>query len=222
MSSSPTLVKICGLRDEAGLQAAINAGADYLGFVFVPNTPRYIAPHDARDLIHDKLERIRPEGRKIVAVMSDPSDRELAEILRVFAPDSIQLHGNETPERVREIGGLFEQRLWKAIGVAGQEDIDCANHYRGYADRLVLDTKTVGGQTGGTGQVFDWSIIKNNEISIPWILSGGLTPQNVREAIMQTKAKTVDVSSGVEREKGVKDTNLIHEFIKNAKHDISS
>lgn len=206
-------VKICGIREEEHLKAAIEAGANYLGFVFVPGTARHITPQDAAALVAAQAERIRPEGRKIVAVMADPDDQELADVLRVLSPDVLQLHGNETRERIREIGGLYDIRIMKAIPVGGREDLETAQHFVGYADMLLFDAKSADGPSGGTGKRFDWELLRDMRITLPWFLSGGLDAENVAEAIRITGAKRVDVSSGVESSRGQKDSELIARFV---------
>lgn len=213
----PVEVKICGIRKASDLKAALDAGADFIGFVFVPDTPRYITPQDAAELLASFSETIRPQGRKIVAVMVDPDDQQVAEVLRTVTPDILQLHGNESRERVREIGSLYDIRIMKALPVASQEDIQKGEEYVGYADMLLFDAKSPDGQNGGTGKTFDWNLLSGITIPLPWFLSGGLTVKNVPEAIRRTGATRIDVSSGVERERGVKDETLIAEFIKAAK-----
>lgn len=217
MSSSPCLVKICGIKDAENLHTALEAGADYIGFVFVPGSPRFIRPADAAVLTRSAAGIIRPAGRKMVAVLSDPTDQDLAEVLATFSPDIIQLHGHETPERVRDIAGIYDLRIMKAIPVATREDTEAAKEYIGYADMLLFDAKVPGGPNGGTGQSFDWTLMRSMHLNIPWFLSGGLNPQNVREAIRISKATRVDVSSGVESSRGQKDPTLIRAFIQAAK-----
>lgn len=222
MSKAPTLVKICGIKDAENLRAALEAGADYIGFVFVPGSPRYITPADAAALTRAAAGIIRPAGRKMVAVLSDPTDQDLAEVLATFSPDIIQLHGHETPERVREIAGIYDLRIMKAIPVATREDTEAAKDYVGYADMLLFDAKVPGGPNGGTGQTFDWTLMRSMFINIPWFLSGGLTPENVQEAIRISHATRVDVSSGVERTRGQKDPELIRAFIDAAKPPVET
>lgn len=215
--SSPVAVKICGIRDEEGLQAALDAGADYIGFVFVKDSVRYISPQNAAALVRGHAQHIRPAGCRIVAVMADPSDQELADVLTHFHPDILQLHGQETPERLRAIAGIYDIRLMKALAVATAEDIAHAQDYVGYADMLLFDAKIPGGPSGGTGQSFDWRLLQGVRVSLPWFLSGGLNAENVAEAIRITNAKRVDVSSGVESVRGQKDPERIKAFIRAAK-----
>lgn len=217
MNTPPVKVKICGIRDAESLLAATDNGADYIGFIFVKNSPRYISPQNALELIREHSERIRPAGRKIVAVMVDPDDQELADVLSVLSPDIVQLHGNESPQRVRDIAGVYDIRLMKALPVSNAKDIAKAQDYVGYADMLLFDAKAEDGQSGGTGKSFDWQLLADQRITLPWFLSGGLDAENVQDAIRITGAKRVDVSSGVESERGVKDPERIAAFLKAAK-----
>ena len=206
-------VKICGLSEPETLRAAVQAGADWIGFVFVEKSPRAITLAAAETLLFG-VGRTTP-----VALLVDPDDELVRAVGRVGFP-VIQLHGTETPERcaaVRELSGA--QDVWKAVGVASAADLVRAETYAGFADRLLLDAKppSEAGLTGGTGEVFDWSLLKDWAAPMPWILAGGLTPENVGEAIKTTGAKAVDVSSGVERARGLKDAQRIEAFIKAAK-----
>lgn len=204
-------VKICGLRDADAVRAAIDAGADFLGFVFYPKSPRNISPGDAA-----KLKALVPAQVKTVAVTVDADDALLDSIIDHLSPDYIQLHGGETPDRARAIRGKYGVGIIKAIAVQSAEDITGAKAYEGCADMLLFDAKPAT-LPGGNGIAFDWALLADAKFSIPWILSGGLTPQNVHNAIAQTGASLVDVSSGVEATPGVKDAALIHAFIKTSK-----
>lgn len=217
MADSPVEVKICGIRDKVHLKAALDAGADYIGFIFVKESVRYISPQDAATLVNALSQEIRPAGRRIVAVLADPTDQELADVLTVLSPDLVQLHGNETPERIREIAGAYDIQLMKALPVENAADIEKAQSYVGYADMLLFDARAADGSYGGTGQIFDWHLLAEAKITLPWFLSGGLTVANVAQAIRITGAKKVDVSSGVETSRGQKDAELIKQFIHVAK-----
>lgn len=222
MADNPVEVKICGIRDKEHLKIALDAGADYIGFIFVKNSVRYITPQDAAKLVDELSQDIRPAGRRIVAVLADPTDQELADVLTVLSPDIVQLHGNETRERIREIAGVYDIRLMKALPVESAGDIEKAQSYVGYADMLLFDAKAADGSSGGTGKSFDWNLLADAKITIPWFLSGGLDAQNVTEAIRITGAKKIDVSSGVESSRGQKDAELIKQFILAAKQPASN
>jgi phosphoribosylanthranilate isomerase len=209
-----TEVKICGLRSEPALDAALASGADYVGFVFYPRSPRNIEPAAARALA------ARARGRaKIVALLVDPDDALLEAVMSNVAPDIVQLHGAETPERVAEIGRRFGKPVMKAVAVASPDDVAGALEYSGHADRILFDAKPLPGETlpGGNGIAFDWRALAGLEGRVDFMLAGGLTPDNVGEAIRLTGARAVDVSSGVESRPGEKDPELIRRFIQAAK-----
>lgn len=213
-----TAVKICGITDEEGLDAALAGGADYIGLVFFPKSPRHLDIARAKQL----RDRVPRNGTcKVVALVVNPADADLAEIIRVVDPDVIQLHGHEPAERVAEIRARFGKPVMKAVPVATTAEVAAA---RGYldpgrlADVVLFDAKPDPGATvpGGNGLTFDWHILAVAEGS-PFALAGGLTPENVAEAIARTKASIVDVSSGVESAPGRKDPELIRRFLHNAK-----
>ena len=211
-----TKVKICGLRDEAGLDAALNAGADYVGFVFFPRSPRNVAPAVARQLAD------RARGRaKTVALLVDPDDQLLEEVVGAVDPDIIQLHGAESPARVGEVAKRFGKPVMKAVAVANADDVSAALSYRGVAERILFDAKPLpsegSGLPGGNGIAFDWQALAGLEDGLDFMLAGGLTPLNVAEAVRLTRAPAVDVSSGVESRPGEKDPDLIRRFISAAK-----
>jgi phosphoribosylanthranilate isomerase len=210
-----TEVKICGLRSEPALDAALAGGADYVGFVFYPRSPRNIEPAAARALA------ARARGRaKIVVLLVDPDDALLDTVLTAVEPDIVQLHGAETPERVTEIGRRFGKPVMKAIAVASPDDLAGALEYSGHADRILFDAKPLpGGEAlpGGNGIPFDWQALAGLKGRVDFMLAGGLTPDNVEEAIRLTGARAVDVSSGVESRPGEKDPDLIRRFIQAAK-----
>jgi phosphoribosylanthranilate isomerase len=209
-------VKICGLRTEAALEAALAAGADYVGLVFCAGSPRNLDLAGARRLA-DKAR-----GRaKIVALLVDPDDKQLQDVVEAAAPDVIQLHGNETPERVGQIAKRFSRPVLKAISVEAANDAEAAFSYAGKADRILFDAKPPRGVAralpGGNGVPFDWEALAGVRGKLDYMLSGGLTPTNVAEAIRLTGATAVDVSSGVERTRGEKDAELIRSFLRAAK-----
>ncbi|WP_036284678.1 phosphoribosylanthranilate isomerase [Methylocystis sp. ATCC 49242] len=204
----PILVKICGLSSPETLLAAIAAGADMAGFVFFEKSPRNIDLETARTLGLIAQERIRK-----VALTVDADDASLAEIVEALAPDMLQLHGRESPQRVRAVKERFGLPVIKAIGVATRDDVEAARAYEGAADILLFDAKPApdAAVPGGAGVTFDWDLLSNISAK-HWMLSGGLDPENVAEALRRTNAPAVDVSSGVERERGVKDVEKIHAF----------
>jgi phosphoribosylanthranilate isomerase len=204
------IVKICGLSTQATLDAALDAGADMVGFVFFPKSPRHIDWATARTLGR------QAEGRaKIVALSVDANDDTLRRIVDALSPDLMQLHGSETPARVKEIGELFARPTMKAIGVATRADLAGAKAYEGVADLLLIDAKPPKGAAlpGGNGRPFDWDLTRDFRSSIPWLLSGGLDPDSVAAAIELSGAGGVDVSSGVESAPGVKDPARIRSFV---------
>ena len=204
------IVKICGLSTSPTLEAALQAGADVVGVVFFPRSPRHVAFEQARPLGAQARRRAR-----IAALSVDADDEELARIVEALAPDILQLHGQETPERVGAIGRRFGCATMKAIGVATPDDLAAAERYDGAADFLLIDAKPPRGAVlpGGNGVPFDWRLVSGFSPRSPWLLSGGLDPGNVGEAIALTGARGVDVSSGVESAPGVKDTDKIAAFV---------
>ncbi len=204
------LVKICGLSAPATLEVALKAGADMVGFVFFPKSQRHIGFEAARAL------GARARGRaRIVALSVDADDALLEDIVAALDPDILQLHGKESPERAAGIGARFGRLTMKAIGVAAPEDLAAAAAYDGAADLLLIDAKTPKGAVlpGGNGLPFDWRLARGFAPKRPWLLSGGLKPDNVGEAIRLTGARGVDVSSGVESAPGVKDELKIAAFV---------
>lgn len=203
------LVKICGLTTPETVEAAAEAGARYLGFVFFPKSPRNISPEAARP-----LAAMAPPGVMKVALTVNPDDALIATVAKLPI-DMIQLHGSETPERVAEVKRLSGLPVMKAIGVADKEDLAKIDLYSPVADQLLIDAKPPkGGEVpGGNGLTFDWRLIANRQWDRPWMLAGGLTPENVGEAAALTGARQVDVSSGVESAPGVKDIPKIRAFL---------
>jgi len=202
-------IKICGLSTRETLEAALDAGADMVGLVFFPKSPRHVSLEAAAALAG--LARGQAE---IVALTVDPDDKSLSEIVEAVAPDYLQLHGRETPERVGEIQRKFGISAIKAIGVAGAEDLALALEH-GQADALLIDAKPPTGALlpGGNGVAFDWRIARGFHPRKPWLLSGGLDAGNVAAAIKLSLTRGVDVSSGVESAPGVKDVARIRAFV---------
>lgn len=207
-------VKICGIKDEAALFAAVEARADLIGFVFYPGSPRYLTPETAAPL----AAYIRGVAGS-VALVVDANDALLEEIATVVNPDMFQLHGRETPARVAEIRHRYGKPVMKAIPVATATDAARALDYIDTADLILFDARPQSGATlpGGNGIPFDWRALDGIGGRVPYMLSGGLTPDNVEEAVRLTGARAVDVSSGVEASPGVKDPELIARFLSAAK-----
>ncbi|MBB4266829.1 phosphoribosylanthranilate isomerase [Roseospira visakhapatnamensis] len=205
----PVEIKICGLTDVEAVDAAVAAGADWLGAVFFPPSPRSVDAAWAAEMF-DAL----PDDVGTVGLFVDPDDAVLDAVLNHVRLDLIQLHGRETPARVDSIRLDFGRPVMKAVGVAGTMDLDTAMLYADHADRLLLDAKPPPGadRPGGHAMPFDWSVLGEWRAPLPWMLAGGLTPDTVTEALRVTGAPGVDVSSGVERTRGVKDPLLIDRF----------
>lgn len=203
-------VKVCGLAMLENVQTAGEAGADFVGFVFHHHSPRNITPKKAVQ----RSEVLSPHVQT-VAVIVDKTDEEIANILYDFRPHYLQLHGNESVARVEEIKDRFHIPVIKAISVSSAEDINLAKTYENSVDMLLFDAKAPFGSVipGGNGTVFDWELLRETKFSVPWFLSGGLNVHNIGRAISVTGATMVDVSSGVERSPGVKDSDKIREFI---------
>ena len=205
-------VKICGLTAPDALRAAVDAGARYVGFVFFPKSPRHLEPAAARDLTSHV-----PVGVAKVALTVDATDAELDRLLDMVPLDMLQLHGKENPARVSEIRSRFGLPVMKAIGVADEADLAAIDLYSDVADQLLIDAKPPKNADlpGGNGLAFDWRLLAGRKYwRRPWMLAGGLTPDNVAEAVRMTGARQVDVSSGVESAPGVKDPALIDAFIR--------
>lgn len=205
----PTEIKICGLSEVESVDAALEAGADLVGFVFFARSPRNIAPERAAAL----AERARGRAT-IVALTVDAGTEALGEIVATVRPDLLQLHGSERPERVEAIRRDTGLPVMKAIGIASAADLDRVRDYP-LAETLLLDAKPPEGATrpGGNGAAFDWKLLKNFRDARPWLLSGGLDAANVAAALAATGAPGVDVSSGVESAPGRKDPAMIRDFI---------
>ena len=209
-------VKICGLSTPETVDAAVAAGADMIGLVFFPKSPRNVSLEQAAIL----ADRARGKTR-IVTLVVDADDALLQEIAARVKPDLIQAHGSESPERIAEIGRLTGKPVIKAIRVKDEADIASAAQFSRVADLILYDAKapeTLGSSLpGGNGHAFDWGLLEG-EKRPAFMLAGGLTPENVAEAIRVTGAPVVDVSSGVETAPGIKDIGLIRKFIEAAKH----
>jgi phosphoribosylanthranilate isomerase len=208
------IVKICGISTAETLAAALDAGADMIGFVFFEKSPRHVSLQTACAL--GALAR----GRAGLAALTVNADDEaLAVIVAALDPDVLQLHGAETPERVAAIKARFGRSVMKAIGVADATDIVAAARYAAVADRILFDAKARPDARlpGGNGIAFDWRLLSGVAVGRPWMLSGGLDAANVAEAITLSGAPGVDVSSGVESAPGVKDAAKIAAFVKNAR-----
>lgn len=206
-----TQVKICGLTEPATLGAAVAAGAELVGFVFFPRSPRNLSFEAAAGLAARVPDRV---GR--VGVFVDPDDGLLSHAIRAGRLTAVQLHGSETPARVADVKRRFGLETWKAASVRTRADIEAAFAFRGAADRLLFDAKAPIGSDlpGGNGLRFDWRLLDGVAVGMPWVLSGGLDAENVAEAIAATGAPLVDVSSGIEDAPGRKSAAKIEAFIK--------
>jgi phosphoribosylanthranilate isomerase len=209
-----TQVKICGLTRASDVAAAVDAGAAYLGFNFFPKSPRYVSLPIAAELALSV-----PEGVAKVALSVDADDAFLDALTATVPLDMLQLHGNEAPERVAEVKARYGLPVMKVVGVATADDLPQLDIYAQVADQLLVDAKPPPGadRPGGNALAFDWHLIAGRRWPIPWMLAGGLTPDNVAEAIALTRARQVDVASGVESAPGIKDEALIKRFIAAAK-----
>ena len=208
----PVKVKICGVRTPAIVNAAAEEGADYVGLIFFANSPRNLSFDQARDLALAARGKVGT-----VAVLLDPDDTLVECVAETVLPDLIQLHGIETPERVAAIKAKTGLPVMKAVGIGDVSDVANAGPFAGSADYVLFDAKADPGAAlpGGNGVAFDWRALRS--YTAPFALSGGLTPDNVAEAIRLTGAVLVDVSSGVERAPGEKDIELVRSFIRAAK-----
>lgn len=207
-------VKICGITSKEAIHAAVEHGASYVGFVFFPPSPRNVTPAMAAD-----LARFAPPNVKKVAVCVNITDDEITKMLREFTPDYLQLHGHETEERVSHIKQTFRIPVIKAIAVRNGDDIARGMRYSNVADMLLFDAKAPESSAlpGGNGLAFDWNLLAGRSFTIPWMLSGGLNAEDLREAVTLSGATIVDVSSSVEMRPGVKSPALIAEFMRSAK-----
>jgi phosphoribosylanthranilate isomerase len=208
-------VKICGLSTPETVEAAVAAGADYLGFVFYPKSPRHVTLAQAAALARPVPPRVRRCG-----LFVDPDDATLTAALGAVDFDILQLHGAEAPERCAAIRERFRRPVMKAIGLASAEDAARAAAWVGSVDLLLFDARpppAPGALPGGNGVAFDWRLLADRSWPVPWMLSGGLNAGNLPEAVRTTRAPAVDVSSGVETGPGIKSVALIREFLSIAK-----
>ncbi len=207
-------VKICGLATPEALDAALDAGADMVGFVFFPPSPRHLTFAAARTI----GARVRGRAEK-VALTVDADDAFLEGIVETLRPDVLQLHGHESPARVASLKKRFGRLVMKAIAVAAADDLAIVDAYAGIADRLLFDARAPREATrpGGLGNAFDWRLLEDLKPGVPFLLSGGLDAANVAEALRITHAPGVDVSSGVERAPGDKDPDKIRAFVRPAR-----
>ena len=212
--TNPVSVKICGLATVDDVHACADAGANYMGLVFFEKSPRNITISAARE-----LALAAPLGLAKVALVVNPSDAELDAITGTVPLDILQLHGRETPERVAEVKARYGLPVMKAVGIADGDDLPKLESYFGVADQILVDAKPPkGGELpGGNGLSFDWRLIAGRRWPCPWMLAGGLTAENVAEAVKMTGAKQVDVSSGVEDATGQKNAELIQKFVQSSR-----
>ena len=207
--TTPARVKICGLRDVAAMQSAVDAGATYVGLVFFPKSPRNVSIAQAA-----LVAKAVPVGVAKVALVVDADDALLDSITAEVPLDVLQLHGSETPARVAAIRARYGLPVMKAVGVADESDVASLDAYAQVADQILVDAKPPKNADlpGGNGLSFDWRLIAGRRWPVPWMLAGGLTPENVAEAIALTGAAQVDVSSGVETSPGIKDPARMSAF----------
>jgi phosphoribosylanthranilate isomerase len=208
------LVKICGLSTRETLDAALVAGADMVGFVFFAPSPRHLSLETARELGRQANGRAAK-----VALSVDADDATLENIIETLQPDLLQLHGKETIARVRDIKAKFSLPVMKVIAVETSADLAVLPGYASVADRILFDARAPKGATrpGGLGAVFDWNVLAKLELDLPYLVSGGLTADNLAEAVRVTRAGGIDVSSGVESAPGIKDPEMIRHFIRAAR-----
>lgn len=204
--------KICGVSDCTAINAAVDGGAAYVGFVFFPRSPRNVTPEQAAELI-----ALMPDDVEAVALAVDPDDALVDAVGAIAGLTMFQLHGSERPNRVKEIKTRTGRRVIKAIKVSNAADLAVADAYFDAADMLLFDSKTPADMKnalpGGNAVSFDWNILAGQDWPLPWMLSGGLDPDNVAEAIKVSGAPAVDISSGVESAPGIKDPDLIRAFL---------
>ncbi len=211
-------VKICGITSREAANAALVSGADFAGLVFHARSPRHLSFEQGRALAAQMRGRTR-----IVALFADAGDAEMAGAISSAKPDLIQLHGKETPTRAGHLRVRFKLPVIKSVAIADEADVDAARAYENAADYLLFDAKAPGtvNRAGGHGTAFDWKLLAGAKFKLPWLLAGGLTPDNVARAIAVSGARMVDVSSGVEDAPGQKSPDKITAFVKAARAAIS-
>ena len=207
-------IKICGLRTPETLEAALYAGADMVGFVFFPHSPRHVNLSEA-----GYLGKLATGRAKKVALIVDANNAEIEDIIETLRPDILQLHGHETPNRIAEIRQHFGCHVMKALGISSAADLERVSDYAAVSDWLLFDAKPpkVAALPGGNGVVFDWNLLIGLDVGKPFMVSGGLEPSNVASALSTTSAMGVDVSSGVESAPGIKSLDRIFAFIEAAR-----
>ena len=208
--TSDIRVKICGLTTEQSVLDVANAGAHYMGLVFFEKSPRNVSVPLARD-----LALAAPVGLAKVALTVNASDAFLDDIVNNVPLDMIQLHGSETPDRLRDIKNRYGLPVMKAVGLADADDLAKLDEYIGVADQILVDAKPPknGPLPGGNGLSFDWQLIAGRRWPLPWMLAGGLTPDNAAQAVKMTGTRQLDLSSGVESAPGIKDAAKIRAFM---------
>lgn len=214
MTQIPTRVKICGLTSPEAIKGAAQAGATYGGLVFYEKSPRHLSLAKARE-----VALAAPPGFAKVALVVNPQDAFLEEMLSQVPIDILQLHGAEQPQRVQQIKQSTGLPIMKALGIATAQDLREIDRYAEICDQLLIDAKPAPGAKlpGGNGLAFDWQLLENHTWKIPWMLAGGLTPDNVAQAVRVTQARQIDVSSGVESAPGTKDMEKMRNFVAQAR-----
>jgi len=207
-------IKICGLKEQYAIESSVENAVDMLGFVFYEDSPRNLDFSLAK-----KLFTIVPNNISSVALLVNPTDDYLKKIINEVGINIIQLHGQETPERTAEIKNVYNFDIIKAFSVKNLKSIENCHLYKKSVSKFLFDAEPPlnSRRPGGNGTSFDWKILKNYTTNMPWILSGGLNPDNIKKAIEVSGANFVDVSSGVESESGIKDIDLINKFVKHAR-----
>lgn len=205
-------IKLCGFRDEKSIKTAIKHKCDFLGFIFYDKSVRNISPQEAKNITAQV-----PKNIAKVAVVVDAEFDFLQKIADEFSPDFFQFHGSESIEYLQKARSKFPTiKIIKAFRIKDASDLNAVNHYADYADYFLLDSK-VAGDVGGSGQSFDWNILRNFESQKEWFLSGGINIDNIEEALEMTKAKMIDISSGIEEVKGEKSISLIERLMSKIK-----